>query len=119
MSDGQAAPVPTAAVTTVRVRVWLPLPHVLEQAENDALHSLTWQSTGQTAGAGLQAVVSCNAGQAAPPALAARVMVRVRVMEPVLPQVTLQAEKADQADTVHSHGVVPHCAVSVSAARSQ
>ena len=84
----------------VRARVLVPPPHVLEQVDH-LPKPLTWQSMGQAKV--LQAVTCLRPAQPRPPKADCLMTERVRVLEPVL-QVWVQAEKADQGETLQSTG---------------
>ena len=88
-----------AGVTTARVAVWLPPPHVVEHAEN-ADQAVTMQSTGQPC-----VLQDCDCdrdvGHAAPPFKAACVTLRVCTWMPP-PHLTEQADQSDQVDTPQS-----------------
>ena len=99
-SDGQAAPPCWTALMTDLVRNLVPVPQVLEQAPKaDQPESL--QSMGQAKV--LQLGCSRRWGQATPPKAVEVMTERVLVLVPV-PQVLVQADQADQAETLQSTG---------------
>src|SRR3954465_5542581 len=91
-----------AGVVTVRLRVWVPPPHVAEQVDQ-SLQALTAQSTGIGHAWVLHAWLSISAGQAMPPFAAGAVPVRLRDWVPP-PHVAEQADQSLQALTMQSAG---------------
>jgi hypothetical protein len=91
-----------AGVVTVRVCVWVPPPHIAEQADQ-SLQALTMQLTGVGHAWVLQAWLSLKAGQAVPPPEGWVTTVRVRVWVPP-PQVSLQVDQSLQALTAQLTG---------------
>jgi len=99
--SGHAAPPFDAGVVTVRVLVWTPPPHALEQAPHSD-HDDTWHETAQTGA--VHAWVSDRAGHAAPPYATGVVTERVRVWTPTAPHVDEHADHALQPPTWQSTG---------------
>jgi len=104
VNTGHAAPPYAAATRTVRVWRWVPVPHVLSQADQ-ADQALTTQLTAH--GWVLQACSCVRAGHGTPPKAAATATVRVDVCRP-RPQVLEQADHAAQPLTTQltGHGCV-------------
>ena len=112
-SRGHAAPPLALGTVTLRVRVWVPPPHSVEQ-DPQSVHEPTWQSTGHACV--LQFWDSVNVGHAAPPFKGCVVTVRVRDCVPP-PQSLSHVLHEDHDDTLQSTGqpCVLHADVSVRA----
>jgi hypothetical protein len=99
---GQARPPFDAGVTTVRVRCWVPPPHVFEQTDQ-SLQALTAQSTGGGHAWLLHGCISARAGQAAPPLEAGVMTARVRPWVPP-PQLFEHIDQSLHGPTTQSTG---------------
>ena len=99
-SAGHTTPPKATATLMPRERVWEPPPQVRLQVDQ-ADQGLMTQSTGQ-AGT-LQACFWARTGHATPPWATATLIPRERLWEPP-PQVRLQVDQADQADTTQLTG---------------